>query len=122
MRALNSLPKFQGVVYRGGNTGIDQTTVQRDYAPGRPIQWAAFSSTSRDVEATKRFVRKREGIIFKIRVVTGHDIGPYSYFPKESEILLSPNTRFTVTSNVYRDATGYSFVDLAESKGSLLTS
>ena len=122
MRAMDQLPKFEGTVYRGGNKGIDQDTVHRDYAVGRPVQWAAFSSTSLSLGAVRTFVQKEQGVVFKIQVLTGRDIGPYSYFPKESEILLSPNTHFVVTSKPYQDEQGYTFVDLAETKGSLLQS
>jgi hypothetical protein len=114
MRALDQLPAFSGTVYRGGNKGIDQTTVRQLYHTGRTVQWAAFSSTSRSPEAVRPFVKKDEGVIFKIRVTTGRDIGAYSYFPRESEVLLTPNTRFTVTSEVYKDEVGFTCVDLAE--------
>lgn len=33
MRALDQLPKYEGVVYRGGNAGIDQETVRRVTTP-----------------------------------------------------------------------------------------
>ncbi len=114
MRALDRLPPFSGTVFRGGNKGVDQTTVRQQYQPGRVVQWAAFSSTSRSAEAVRQFVKKDEGVIFRIKVVTGRDIGAYSYFPKESEVLLSPNTQFTVTSDVYKDELGFTCVDLAE--------
>ncbi len=114
MRALDQLPSFSGTVFRGGNKGIDQTTVRQQYHLGRTIQWAGFSSSSCSLEAVRPFVKKDEGVIFKIRVTTGRDIGAYSYFPKESEVLLTPNTRFTVTSAVYEDEAGFTCVDLAE--------
>ena len=122
MRALDRLPPWKGTVFRGGNEGIDQATVHRDYPRGRPIQWAAFSSTSLSARAVRPFVDKKVGVIFNIKVVTGRDIGKYSYFPKENEVLLTPNTRFTVTSEVYTDEEGYACVDLAETTGSVLTS
>ena len=108
-------------MYRGGNNGLDQATVRQEYTIGRPIQWAAFSSTSTELSATRRFVNPTEGVIFKLSVVSGRDIGPYSYFPSESEVLLSPNTTFAVTSDVYV-ADGYTFVDLTETQGSMLLS
>ena len=49
------------IVYRGGNKGLDQKTVARDYTIGRPIQWAAFSSTTISPSAAHSFVRKNEG-------------------------------------------------------------
>ena len=33
MRALDQLPAFSGTVFRGGNKGIDQTTVRQQYQP-----------------------------------------------------------------------------------------
>ena len=120
MRALNNLPEFKGIVYRGGNSGLDQDTIQQHYTPGRPIQWGAFSSTSLNIRTTKSFVKKDKGMLFKIKVLTGRNVGPYSCLPKENEILLTPNTRFVVTSDVYKDKDGYSCVELAESKGTTL--
>lgn len=122
MRALKKLPEFEGMVYRGGNAGIDQDTIHQHYTPGRPIQWSAFSSTSLNIGTTKSFIKKDKGMLFKIKVLTGRDIGPYSFLPKENEILLTPNTRFVVTSAVYKDEDGYSCVELAESKGTTLQS
>ena len=122
MRALEKLPRFQGTVYRGGNAGLDQATVRREYSVGRPVQWAAFSSTTKDAAAAKRFVKKDVGVLFKLTVVTGRDIVAYSYFPKENEILLSPNTRFTVASELYVDEDGFACMDLTETAGPLLQS
>jgi len=62
------------------------------------------------------------GVIFKLSVVSGRDVGQYSYFPSEGEILLSPNTRFVVTRELYTERDGYSYVDLAETKGGLFSS
>jgi hypothetical protein len=102
------------VRYRGGNAGLDQTTVRQQYPQGRLVQWAAFSSTSRRIEAVRPFVNKGVGVIFRIKVMTGRDIGAYSYFPKENEVLLTPNTQFVVTSELYKDKDGYACIDLAE--------
>ena len=51
----------RAIVYRGGNKGLDQKTVARDYTIGRPIQWAAFSSTTISPSGVRLFVRKNEG-------------------------------------------------------------
>jgi hypothetical protein len=122
LRALDKVPRFQGTVYRGGNAGLDQAAVRREYTMGRPVQWAAFSSTTKDLAAAKRFVDKRVGVLFKLTVVSGRDIVAYSYFPKENEILLSPNTRLTVASELYVDKDGFSCMDLTETAGPLLQS
>ena len=65
---------------------------------------------------------KERGVIFKMMVTTGVDVAPYSFIERESEILLSPNTRFMVTRELYRGDDGYSYVDLTESHGTLLRS
>ena len=65
---------------------------------------------------------KQHGVVFKMSVVSGRDIGAFSFFPRESEILLSPNTRFVVARGLYKDDDGYSCVDLLESQGALLAS
>jgi hypothetical protein len=123
MRGLDLLKaEERAIVYRGGNQGLDQKTVARDYTIGRPIQWAAFSSTTISSSGVRLFVRKNEGVIFKITTLTGRNIGPYSFFPKESEVLLSPNARFTVTRSLYKDEAGYSCVDLMETQGGVLNS
>ena len=61
-RGLDLLKAEEGaIVYRGGNKGLDQKTVARDYTIGRPIQWAAFSSTTVSPSGVRLFVRKNEG-------------------------------------------------------------
>ena len=89
---------------------------------GRPVQWAAFSSATTDVTAAKEFVEKDVGVIFKLAVVSGRDISAFSYFPKENEVLLSPNTRFVVTSELYVDGDGYACIELVETTGHILQS
>jgi hypothetical protein len=67
MRALDKVTRFQGTVCRAGNAGLDQATVRHEYTMGRPIQWAAFSSTTKDVAAARRFVKKDVGVVFKLK-------------------------------------------------------
>lgn len=121
MRGLDQLNQFEGTVYRGSNfkAGADIKTL---YAPGRPIQWAAFTSTSTDVATARQFVDKEAGIIFKISVFSGRVVSPYSHIPRENEVLLTPNTRFTVTRSLYHDHLGFSFIDLVETHGTVLSS
>lgn len=120
--ALSILPPHNGVVYRGGNKGLDHKTVRKEYYLGRPIQWAAFSSTSIDESTAKAFVDKQLGVLFKITVASGRQIGAFSAIPSEQEVLLTPNTRFAVSREMYFDEDGFACVDLAESHGDLLSS
>ena len=69
-----------------------------------------------------RMQDKKHGVVFKLSIVSGRDIGAFSFYPRESEVLLSPNTRFVVARGMYVDDDGYSCVDLTESQGALLTS
>lgn len=122
LAALEHLPKVNTTVSRGGNSGLHQAVVSSHYSLGRPIQWAGFSSTSTRPINAKQFVRKDEGVLFNIKVMSGRNIVPWSYFPREDEVLPVPNTRFVVTREMYMDADGYANVDLAETQGSLFTS
>ncbi len=46
----------------------------------------------------------------------------YSDFPAESEILLTPNTRFVVSRALYSDDKGFACVELTEVQGRMLVS
>ncbi len=119
MKALSVLPDVKATCYRGYP---DWSKVSHHYEIGAPIQWGAFTSTSTDVEAAKAFTDKARGVIFKVTVLSGRDIRPYSFFAAEAEVLLSPNHRFTVTSEPYQTADGYTMVDLLQNKSSIFYS
>ncbi len=121
MRALDKLPSLRMYVYRGHP---DREAVLRQYKEGRPIQWGAFSSTSRRPELAALFTDRERGIIFRIKVLTGKDIRDFSFFNvEEEEVLLSPQTRFVVVSEPYlNDADGYTYLDLLEQTGTLFLS
>ena len=115
-RGLNLLDSVESVVFRGGNKGIDQATAKREYTVGRPIQWAAFSSTSLRREAAANFATKGEGVLFVLKVRSGTAISHISMLGHEDEVLLSPNTRFTVTRDLYFDKHGVACVDMVETQ------
>ena len=119
LKGMQLLPDFAGVVYRGYP---DKATTLKQYQLGRPIQWGAFTSTSTDIEATKGFTDKADGVIFKITVSSGKDINAYSFFPCEGEILLSPAHRFIVSSTPYNSPDGYTMVDMVQQKGAVWVS
>ena len=118
MGALDTLPAYEGVVYRGYP---DKQEVVEQYKMGRPIQWGAFSSTTTDTKSARHFTDKTTGVIFKISVLTGRSVNAYSFFPAEGEILLTPNHRFTVTSKPY-ELEGYTVVDMCEMQGDAFVS
>lgn len=119
LSALSRLPDLEVCGYRGYP---DKKTVLAQYKLGRPVQWGAFSSMSTDVEVTRNFTSAEDGVIFKLSVKTGKRIAPYSYFPSEEEVLLSPQTRFVVSSAPYVAADGYTYLDLVETQGTVLHS
>jgi hypothetical protein len=135
MGGLSRLPDVECVCYRGFP---HLEVAKQHYRRGRPIQWGAFSSATRSLEVAKMFAGMNRffiihhfifpsichfspfislslggGVIFKIDIFSGKDIVPYSFFPTEDEILLSPNHRFTVTSDMY-EKDGYHFIDLLQ--------
>ncbi len=119
LSALSKLEDVQTVVYRGYP---DKATVVEKYKVGRPIQWGAFSSASRDVAVTKQFMNKANGVIFKLTLCAGKAIQAYSYFAAEAEVLVSPQARFTVASAPYEGVDGYTYVDMVETKGTIFIS
>ena len=111
MSALSKLPSVDAVTYRGYP---DRRTVEAQYLVGRPVQWGAFSSTSTDAGVAREFTDQRDGVIFKLTLVSGKDIKAYSYFPQEDELLVSAQARFTVSSAPYIGTDGYTYVDMVE--------
>ncbi|CAE8631881.1 unnamed protein product, partial [Polarella glacialis] len=93
LKGLSKLEPVSGVVYRGLP---EKGAVIAQYKVGRPIQWGAFSSTSRAKEVAKKSFAgdKHSAIILKITITSGRRLGPLSFFPMEDEILLSPRCRF----------------------------
>ena len=118
MAAMELLPNFARVVYRGFP---HRGTVESKYKIGRPIQWGAFTSTMTDFAAAKRFIDPDKGVIFKITVTNGRDINAYSFFPTEGEILLTPSHRFTVTPAPYQQD-GFCIVDMVQNAGVVVIS
>jgi len=117
LKALGKLPDFEGTCYRGFPER-DKPGILQQYKKRRPIQWGAFTSTTTDIAAARRFAGTG-GVVIKIVVLSGKDICPLSFFHTEKEILLSPNHKFIVTSETggYVGAGGYAMVDLMQQEG-----
>ncbi len=118
MAGLAKLPDIDCVCYRG-MPGKAEVLLQ--YKMGRPIQWGAFTSTTRDSRVARSFTNPHTGVIFKVTITSGRDINPYSFFPAEGEVLLSPNHRFLVSSHPY-NLDGYTFIDLIQVHGGTFVS
>ena len=54
--------------------------------------------------------------------MSGKVIQPYSYFEAEEEVLVSPQSRFVVSSAPYVGADGYAYVDMVEQNGTVFLS
>ena len=107
---------MSAVCYRGFPDGKEQ--ILRQYKVGRPIQWGAFTSTTTSLDAARAFASAAEGVIFRIRVLSGKDIGTVSFYPTENEVLLGPSHKFLVTSETggYQEG-GYTMVELMQQSG-----
>jgi len=118
LKALALLPPVEATCFRGFADGRDSILVH--YKQGRPIQWGAFTSTTTDVARARGFAQSAAaGVVFKITVLSGRDIGPLSFFRTENEVLLSPAHKFIVASATggYVDEQGYTTIDLLQIEG-----
>jgi len=120
MAALEKLPSLKMHVYRGHP---DKAAVMENYLEGRPVQWGAFSSTSKRACLAASFTDRATGVIFRLKVRTGKDIKDFSFFAaEEEEVLLSPQTKFVVISEPYTVEDGYTYLDLLEQSGTTFLS
>ena len=110
--ALEKLPSFSGLVYRGVNGNISS-----NYMKGKKLTWWGFSSCTRslDVLSKDEFLGKSEQkTLFYIECTSGKSIQSYSYSsPDDDEVLLLPGIEFLVT-NKKRAKHGLAIVYLRE--------
>ena len=116
LKTLSLLPDVSATCYRGF-PARDKDEMIAAYKKHRPIQWAGFTSTTTELATASAFAGDG-GVICKIDVVSGRDIGPISFYPTENEVLLSPNHKFIVTSqNGGYEQGGYTCIDLLQIDG-----
>jgi len=108
--ALSKLPTKHGSVYRGI---LGEREMFRTYTFGRKIHWTSFTSTTTNLERAKTFAAP-DGIVVCLKIMTGKYIGNYSYYPREEEILLSPNMSFLVNEELNRKDDGMWYVGLVQ--------
>ncbi|CAF1261042.1 unnamed protein product [Rotaria magnacalcarata] len=110
--ALEKIPSFNGIVYRGipGN-------ISSNFVKGKKITWWGFSSCTRSLEVLSKeeFLGTiGQRTIFYIECTSGKSIQHYSYLsPDDEEILLLPGIELLVT-NKKRTKHGLSIVYLQE--------
>jgi len=101
LAALRKLPRVYGKsLFRG-------ITKELHYSKGETVCWHRFTSTTLDLAVTKNFMAmaagagsEAKGTIFLMssHECWGYDIRPFSFFPAEEELLLEPESLFTVES------------------------
>jgi len=86
-------------VYRSLDKPV--TSLSNQYQKDSKLCWIGFTSTSLKREIMNSFVDKqnneiKNGTYMMIDIIEGKDISLFSLYPEESEILLLPNSYFTV--------------------------
>ena len=96
LSALRKLPRWRGssVLYRVVEGPVGASTRE----VGSVLSWPAFTSTTVNKSAVGTFiVSARDPVVFEIRGdFCGYDISPFSALGGESEVLLEPETMFSV--------------------------
>eukprot|EP00931_Biecheleriopsis_adriatica_P001634 TRINITY_DN10204_c0_g1_i1.p1 TRINITY_DN10204_c0_g1~~TRINITY_DN10204_c0_g1_i1.p1 ORF type:complete len:311 (+),score=51.14 TRINITY_DN10204_c0_g1_i1:553-1485(+) len=112
LTGLNTLPPWRGRLFRG-IPARELEIVRTNYQPNNYVHWSSFSSASR-TRAVAESMAGPGGVIFLLQVVSGKDICEFSAIPSEDEIILSPNTRFFIGSELTQLASGHWELNLAE--------
>jgi len=95
-RALDKLPPYNGVVFRGLSLQSAQLAAiahSDRYSVGSLFTWRAFSSAS--ILLSRAY---GANVYFALRSTTGRELGNYSAAPSEKEVLFKRNSRFRVLS------------------------
>jgi hypothetical protein len=110
--ALEKLPSFSGLVYRGVHGNISSNFVK-----DKKLTWWGFSSCTRSLEVLSKeeFLGKSgQRTLFYIECISGKSIQNYSYSSSDDEeVLLLPGTEFLVTGKKRRGH-GLTIVHLRE--------
>ena len=110
MAALNKLPSFKGVIWRG----VSENAITH-FRQG-PIQtWWSINSCTKDLEVVQSYLDEdRQGTLFAIEATNGKDIAAYSAFKDEVEIILVPGTCLCVKSGPFCNNGNLFIVQLEE--------
>lgn len=98
---LLRLPTVSDTVYRGVKMHFDE-----DFISKKKIVWWRFSSCTQalDVLQQEHFLGKKGArTMFIIKCHSGRDISKHSYFPREEEVLLLPETEFRIDKHLDQD-------------------
>jgi len=115
MRGMSLLPPVTARVYRGvPGTSTALHIIRTKYQSGINIHWSAFNSTTRNLTKAQQFAQGQNGVIFRIDILYGRSVVNYSALPDEAEIVLSPNTKLAVTSELALAPDGFYYIDMIE--------
>jgi ankyrin repeat protein len=70
-----------------------------EFAIGKELSWNSFNICSKDWTKCSELINKKTGIIFIIHSKTAKDISNYSHNVLDNEIIVLPNTKFTVVNH-----------------------
>lgn len=87
-QAFNKLPSFVGECYRCVTSSFDYV------APGTIIEWNAFSNGT--TSWCNVLDKPKGAITFIINSKYGKQLGPYSRFPQNNEVVFLPGSQFVV--------------------------
>ena len=94
-RALEKLPDYQGIVFRGSPLEVwDIGVYRKAYSDDTEVTELAFMSCSISMPVAQQF--SKGSTIFRIISKTGKAIGQLSFYTSEKEILFSSNCTFKV--------------------------
>ena len=117
---LHKLPSFESTDSENAQTrwlyrGLPGAgRLVQDYTPGRGVKWRAFVSCSLQMHVAMQFGDAADNLVFRIKSCRGKQVGKFSAFPAEDEVLLLPGAQFQVASAAYAGPHGCTFVDLTE--------
>mmetsp|Transcript_33384 Transcript_33384/g.81054 ORF Transcript_33384/g.81054 Transcript_33384/m.81054 type:complete len:463 (+) Transcript_33384:111-1499(+) len=89
----DGMPKYHGRVFRGQK---EFYSTEHLYQPGNIVTWNNIVSTSTVTDVATNFSGGK--VLFTIEEAKGVRVGHISAFPKESEVILLPGSRFRVLS------------------------
>ncbi len=113
MWALKKCPAYDGMISRGVKLDLSG-----EYAVGKKAYWHQISSCTSDVNETSKFLGTTGNrTIFNIQQGhhRGRSIAAFSAYPAEKEVLLPPNTPFTVLG-ILDAGNGLKIINLLEEK------
>eukprot|EP01124_Arcella_intermedia_P012403 TRINITY_DN18751_c0_g1_i1.p1 TRINITY_DN18751_c0_g1~~TRINITY_DN18751_c0_g1_i1.p1 ORF type:complete len:666 (+),score=140.14 TRINITY_DN18751_c0_g1_i1:23-2020(+) len=100
---LQKLPDYKGTVYRGVKDVLFSKHPNEIYKVGKGVVWVTVTSTSQNPEVPQSFLKKGDGTLCRIEVIEGKDISQLSFYKKEKEVLLLPNSYFEVSEFLKED-------------------